>query len=703
VSIIIDYPWYFLVFCLLLGAAYALVLYWLRMRRKAERDFPRGLSVVLSLLRAVAVTVIAFLLFSPLVKHESNRREKPIVVLAQDNSKSLDYCRDSAYYHGDYLAQMDRLADELSNDYDVQRLVFGTEVQQVGEGGGNQLVFSDQSTDISNLLTDIGERYYNRNVGAVVVASDGIYNVGANPVNAASVLTFPVYTVAMGDTTVYPDAAVANARFNRIAYLGNSFPLEITVSADRLQGRSSMLNVSLDGRKLFSKPLQFTDSRFSTTESITIDADRAGLHNYIVEIVPLDGEKSVRNNRRVIPIEVIDGHQKIAIVAAAPHPDVAALRAAIGNNANYEVETFLAADFNKNPRDYNLLIFHQLPSRTAGVGLDLARLLQSGTPALFVVGSQTDLARLNSLHTGLEIYARIDRQNEVSPLQNKNFTFFTLDDDVAQRIAQFPPLLSPFGEYKLGGNAQTLFTARIGSVNSGQPLVAVTQQQEHRYAFIAGEGLWRWRLADWQANQSHGNFDAFINKLVVFTALRANNERFSVQAKNIFAQSEAVVVEAQLYNDSYEPVNQPDVELNVRNQNSPEGSKYILNRTATGYGINLGILPPGSYSYTASTHFNGRSYSASGAFLVEDLQLEAMNTVADHSLLATLSATTDGAMVDAHNVGNIAEMLRQRDDLKTIVYSETSYSDMLNLPLILIFILLLLTAEWVLRKYNGTL
>lgn len=700
-SIIIDYPWYFVIFCLLLGAAYAVVLYWLG--RKAERDFSRGLGTALSFLRAISVAAIAFLLFSPLVKREASRKEKPIVILAQDDSKSLDYCPDSAYYRGDYIAKMDRLADDLSRDYDVQRLVFGGDVQLLDEQVAASSLHSGQATDIANLLAEVGDRYFHRNVGAVVLATDGIYNTGANPVGAASSLAVPLYGIAMGDTTVYPDAAIANVRFNRIAYLGNTFPLEITVSANRLLGRSSTLNVSVDGRRLYTKQLHFSDSRFTATETVVIDADRAGMHNYIVEIAPVGDERSVRNNRRVVPVEVIDGHQKIALIAAAPHPDIAALRAAVQNNSNYEVESFLASDFNKNPRDYNLLIFHQIPSRTAGVGLDVAKLLQSGTPAMFVLGSQTDLARLNALHAGLEVYARIDRQNEAAPLFNTDFTYFTLDAETARRIAQFPPLLSPFGEYKLGGNAQTLFSARIGTVNSGIPLVAVTQQQDRRCAFVAGEGLWRWRLADWQTNATHADFDALINKLVVFTALRANGEHFHVEVKNIFAQSESVVVDAQLYNDNYEPVNQPDVELVVRNVASPEGAKYTLNRTATGYSINLGVLPSGSYTYSATTRLSGKSYTATGSFLVEDLHLEALNTVADHSLLATLAAETGGAVVDAHSPEQVAELLRQRDDLKTVVYSETSYSDMLNLPLILIFILLLLTVEWVLRKYNGTI
>ena len=98
---------------------------------------------------------------------------------------------------------------------------------------------------------------------------------------------------------------------------------------------------------------------------------------------------------------------------------------------------------------------------------------------------------------------------------------------------------------------------------------------------------------------------------------------------------------------------------------------------------------------------NGKSLTASGSFLVEDLQLEAMNTVADHSLLRTMATTTGGTMVAARELEQIGKLLRERDDMKTLVFSETSYSDMLNLPLIFIIIVLLLAVEWITRKYHG--
>ena len=57
---IIDYPWYYVLLCLLLGAAYAAVLYFV-----GPASFTRRLRWVLSVLRFLAVSAIAFLLLEP--------------------------------------------------------------------------------------------------------------------------------------------------------------------------------------------------------------------------------------------------------------------------------------------------------------------------------------------------------------------------------------------------------------------------------------------------------------------------------------------------------------------------------------------------------------------------------------------------------------------------------------------------------------
>jgi len=694
-SILIDYPWFFTLFCLLLGIAYALLLYF----RRRDDSASRAATATMMLLRAISVTLIAFLLLAPLVKRQSNRKEKPIILIAHDNSQSILLNNDSAFYKGDYQSDVQALTKQLSEDFDVQQMTFGS---QTALRDNNPLSFDEVSTDMAALFSEVKQRYFHRNIGALIVASDGIHNRGSNPVAAAAELAVPIYTIAMGDTSRHPDIAITNLRYNRIAFLGNTFPIEITGRATLLNAKSTTLSVSSGGRQLFAKRIDISDNNFSFSETVTVEAAQAGMADFIVELSPVQGEHSTANNRVRIQIDIIDGHQKVAIIANAPHPDIAALKNALQSDLNYEVQTFTADKATTLTDDYNLFIFHQLPSRSHSTNIDVTKLLKKDVPAIFILGSQTDLARFNALHAGLEVFSRINKLNEATPLFNNDFTLFNLDKTVASRIDLFPPLASPFGDYKLSGNAQTLFFAKIGNVNSKIPLVAATQVQGMRYAIIAGEGLWRWRLADYQHNSSHDNFDGLINKLATFVTANAGREHFVVNANRLFAQNEPVTLEAQLFDENYELTNRPEVQLLLQRLDSvTQPASYNFNRNAHSYSLNLGSLPPGSYRYQASTRLNGHEYTASGGFSIESLQIEATNTVADHALLNTISSNSGGFMVNAHNVKQIADALKQRDDLHTLLFSETHYSDMLNLPLLFIAIVLLLAAEWIVRKYNG--
>ena len=81
--------------------------------------------------------------------------------------------------------------------------------------------------------------------------------------------------------------------------------------------------------------------------------------------------------------------------------------------------------------------------------------------------------------------------------------------------------------------------------------------------------------------------------------------------------------------------------------------------------------------------------------------LEDINLVADHTLLNTLSQKTGGELLSARNISDLPEMLKKRTDIKTVMYEQLKYSEMLNMPWLFVLIILLLGSEWVIRKYNG--
>ena len=114
-------------------------------------------------------------------------------------------------------------------------------------------------------------------------------------------------------------------------------------------------------------------------------------------------------------------------------------------------------------------------------------------------------------------------------------------------------------------------------------------------------------------------------------------------------------------------------------------------------------MPAGKYTYRATTNYNNKNIEASGTFVVEATMLEDINLVADHTLLNTLSAKTNGQLIYPQQINQLPQLLKQRNDIKTIMYTEEQYSEILNMPLAFIIIVLLLGIEWVLRKYYGEL
>ncbi|MEZ4799115.1 MAG: hypothetical protein R2809_04890 [Flavobacteriales bacterium] len=338
-----------------MGIIYAGALYF---RDRFNKNYGSQLAALLGFLRFAAVFMISFFLLKPLVKTTNNTEEKPIIVLAQDNSNSIIVGGDSSYYKNDYLIQIKALKEKLSEKFDVQTFSFGDEVKS----GIDSIQFDEELTDFTALYDAINSKYSGRNLGAVVIASDGIFNKGSNPLYAFNSLKAPVYTIALGDTTIKKDALIAEVNANRLAYLNNRFPISIRAEGRKAKGEKAIVEVSHKGNVVFNQEITFDSNRASKTIDIIQEASSVGLQKYTVTISRLENEITYVNNKKDIYIDVLDSRQKVLILAANAHPDINALHESISNNEAYQVNTFLINKFSGNVEDYNLVIFHQLPA-----------------------------------------------------------------------------------------------------------------------------------------------------------------------------------------------------------------------------------------------------------------------------------------------------------------------------------------------------
>jgi hypothetical protein len=687
INIVTEYPLWLGVLCILLGAAYAFVLY-----RREDKLKEVSLRVVrlMGMLRFILVSLLAFLLLSPLVKTLFNKVEKPVIVIAQDNTTSILLNKDSTFYQNQYLKNLERLKVQLGENYEVKSYTFGSELVE-----GNKIDYSKKITDLSRVLEELSNKFYSRNVGALILATDGLFNQGANPVFSKGI-EFPIYTIALGDTSAQRDIVLKEVIHNKLTFLGNKFPLEIEINAKECKGKSTTLSIVHNNKKIVEKSYDIIEEDFSVSENLLLEANKIGVQHYRVTLSTVKNEISVINNVEDIYIEVLDGRQNVLVIANAPHPDVKAIKLSIESNENYKVTTLLSDEFDGNIKPYSLIVLHQIDEMDAS----LQKVLSSNVSVLYILGGQSNIKRFNQLNSGLNIANTRNKFNEILPSVADNFPLFTISENAANMINDMPPVIGSFGSYQLTSEGYVLLNQKIGSVVTENPLLVFFQENDKKVGVLAAEGIWRWRMQDYLRNGNHDNFNELINKAVQFLSVKEDKSKFRIITDNNYYENEEILLNGELYNESYELVNNPEIKISFTEENGANYN-FVFNRTSTAYILNAGILPAGFYTYKARVSFGAKDYTALGKFQVKPLLLESNNTVADHQLLQNIAEKFGGKLYNSNELGRIPKEINSNDNIASVIYEENDIMEIINLKWIFFVLLSLLSLEWFLRKRNG--
>jgi len=687
----LSYPAWFVVLCFLAGAALTFFLY-----RKKRGEFSSPLLYyTAAACRFLSYSILAFLLLSPMLRYLQHREEKPTLVFLQDNSASQKVAfrkTDSIAYRNN----VGKLLDAIRSDYNVKEYSTGNQLSD-----SLHFNYNESATDLSGSLEMIMSTLENDNLGAIILASDGIYNKGISPLSIPYPFKGSVYTIGLGDTTLQKDALVARVFANKTVYLGDQFVVRSDVSAYGCKGASFTVTVfSVSANKvLSSQTFNAGEERFSKSLEWVLDARSAGLQHLRVSISKAEGELNSDNNARDVFVEVMDSKENILIVADAPHPDVFALKEALTKNKNYKVDVQTAASLKANVGDYNLLILHNLPSAAFNAQGLIEQAKKAGVSLWYIAGIQTALPLLNKSQTCLQINSRGAGQNDVQAILNPEFSYFTVAQ--ASNLKSLPPLSAPFGDFSAGPSTQVLMKQQIGSVPTQLPLWSLQQTAEGKTGVLAGEGLWRWRLYDFNQHKNHNLVDEFILKSAQYLSARQDKRPFHIgMPKAVFTETEPVLFDAELYNENRELVNTPDVTLQVFDENKSK-TTFTMNKESNSYSLNAGNLAAGTYSYSASTVWNGKSYTASGNFRVTALNIEEVNTTADFGLLNELATQYRGEFVYPDQLLSLKDKIRENKAIHSILRTTVHTEPLIDWKWLFALLVLLLSAEWFIRKHNG--
>jgi hypothetical protein len=699
-NLIFQYPAWYVLLCILLGFLFAAGLYFRDRTFRNASEQSQKLLAGLAVFRFLSATIISILLLSPFLRKKSTETEQPVVVFLQDNSNSI-----GAELNADdslqYAEQIKSVKSGLSGKYDVKFYTFGDKLK-----AGEPMDFKDKSTDISGALDEIYDQYTHQNLGAIILASDGIFNKGNNPVYSSQQLGAPVFTIALGDTTRHKDIKISRVYHNSIAYLGDRIEIKVDIEAYSGKGEDvvfSLQHIQPQGVKKIHEEIVAVDKdEILLTKSINIPLEETGVQQYRISVSPLENEKNLQNNTQSIFIDVLDSRQKILILANAPHPDISTLKSALEGNKNYEVTVkYAKEDIIATLPDYNLVILHQLPSKKYAVKPVLDEIRAKKIPSFYILGAKTDVQLFNTAQSLVKIDGYNGSYNDVQAIVDKGFTKFELTEDIISNLPKLPPLKVPFGMYAADARTSVVLKQKINMVETDYPLLLLSDEGETKQGIFLGEGIWRWKLYNYLNYKNQELISTLISKTVQFLSVKSDKRKFRIELpKKVFAENEPITFHAELYNENYELVHDPDVEISILNENKQE-YPFNFDKSDQGYELDAGFFPSGNYTYKAQTTFNGKLFTASGQFNVKSINLESVNPVADHHLLYLLSKQNGGKLYYPNQLEGLKNDLLNQSEIKPVLHDIYKTTSIINLKWIFFIILAFLAVEWFIRKYNG--
>ncbi|GAB3946245.1 hypothetical protein GCM10028805_16420 [Spirosoma harenae] len=695
-------PWWIFV-CLLVGAAYAFAMYQPLPRLAGSGvtvgGFDKRTTYGLAALRFIIVSFLCFLLVNPLIRSLRTLTEKPKVVLAIDNSESVAAAGRPNLNRA--LAGVQTLRQQLADKgLDVSVRTFG---DTVTDGDLTQIPFTRRTTDLAGLLSGIRSDFEGRNLTDVVLISDGIFNQGVSPTFGQ--YPFAIQTVGLGDTIPKRDIQLKGIIANRIAYLGNQFPVQAEIVSNGFQGRSAAVVLRQNGKELGRQSVNFGKNDTFNQVTFQTTATQKGVQHYVIEVLPQSGEFSTRNNRQDVYLDVIDGKEKVLLLALAPHPDIKAIRNILERNQNYELDirilTGTAADATPPAeKTYDLIILHQIPDN-GGVGNALVqKYFANNTPVLFVLGNQSSLGPFNTSNSVMQINAQPNQSDKVTGFFNQEFRQLNLDPSRLDILSKFPPLLAPYGDFRLQPGSEVVLWQQVGSVRTTKPLLALNVTSPRKTAVLAGEGIWAWRLEEYALTDKQEVVDELFQKVIQLISVKEDRRKLRVYPiRNEFVAGEKVIFETELYNDIYERLFDKPVRLEISDEKGVTRS-YNYTPTAANSRFEISRLPEGAYRFKATVSINNKAEQSLGQFVVRDLQLEAVNTTADHGLLRQLAQQTGGQFYTTSRIDNLVNTLTNRSHPARLTSTE-EMNELINWRWLFFVVLALAAVEWGLRKFYG--
>ena len=656
--------------------AVAAFLYFYKLKKGQKKP------VLLFVLRFLSIFALLLLLWNPKWEKHQLYVEKPILVVAVDNSSSIENIGATKKVK-DFLNYIKKDKD-LQDKFTVNYLSFGEQVTIL-----DSLNFTESQTNPTELLSQVDKLYKDKSV-PVLLITDGnqTYGVDYQYYQTKNI----IYPIVVGDTLHYEDIQISQLNVNQYSLLDNKFPVEVLSLYKGAKTIRTQLSIYQGNRRIATKNIQFDKEHLSQKNTFTLTADKVGLQFYRAVLSSIDGEKNIQNNKSDFSVEVIDQQADILLLSSFNHPDLGAIKKSIESNKQRKV-TLKVADFSSiKLNDYQLVILYQPTGEFSNI---FKKINKQNNHYFLITGTQTDWHFLNTIQQNFTKNTT-QTTEDFLPLYNAAFPEFVTKDI---GFSHFPPLKDKFGTINFKVPYQTLLFQKIGNIPTKNPLLITFSNGQSKNVVLFGEGLWKWRMQSSIEHTGSKPFDYFFGGLIQFASKHKQANQIHLTYDKICYSNQEQKIIASYVDQNFQIDSNALLKLELTKKNTKKTIEMPFASREGVYQVVLSDLESGSYTFKVLS--NNSKSKAYGAFKVLDYNIEQQYNTAAINQLHRLATNTNTVLTTIDTPEKLFENLKNDNYYKSVQKSKKIVTPIIDWYWLLGFIIVSLSIEWFIRKYRG--
>ena len=609
-----------------------------------------------------------------------------------------------------------------------------------------------EATRIGEALSELRTRFAGRDLGAVVLVSDGIDTgrIGRGPLDADTRKTLeaiaaPVHTVLIGESELR-DLSVAAVLADDFAFVRTPVKLEAILRHSGLAGRIVEVSLLRDGHLIAAKAALLRKESAQETVTFEFTPDHPGNHVFEIKTPVLTGEALDTNNSQVFTLKVIRDRVRVLHVCGRPSWNERFLRSMLRLDPNVDLVSFfiLRTDtddmalghdemslipfpykeiFDEQLKSFDLLIFDNFNFKPYWVEPYLPGVrayIESGG-ALAMVGGDLSFAsgfygesELQSVlpvdlggiaHEGPgawttdTFHPRLTTEGRTHPV-----TSLHLDEKANEaRWMALPQLVGTnrVAGLRPGAHALLVHPSQKSADGKPAPVLATAEVGKGRSLALLTDSAWQWGFGAAGGGDDGRAFQRFwegaIRWLVrdpALTLLHLDLDKVE------YRRGQSPALRVRTLRSDFSPAATTDVALELRPADAPEGATPLRAvKVTTGSDgeahYDLPGLDPGAWRLVGHATLDGRATDEQTTFVIRPEGHELDDVVAREQVLREIASVSGGEFRD----GTIGDP-SVRPPRKVRVGSLRTVEIWSN-PLVLLLAVGLLAAEWTLRRRTG--